>query len=254
MVERRGHPLEGEVAAAQPHLGAAPHLGRGFGGIGVRDDRQREDPVRVGALGEIGDPVVVGLVGPGAQRRIGDQIVDHQAAVDDLGVLAVAVEIGEPQLRRRRPRLGAGLGAPLEADILHLVDMAEHPLVVGQEARADAVPHAPVLVVDKPMLPVIPLLDARRGLLPFVAALRRPQIGRAIGQVDVVVAGDELFWHRGLLSLLRRIRTSLLRPASYDRRTGGATEMRQFSYRGVPSALIAACRGVGGVFPASATL
>ena len=42
MVERERHPLEGEVAAAQAHLGAAAHFRRGLQGIVVRHDRERE--------------------------------------------------------------------------------------------------------------------------------------------------------------------------------------------------------------------
>ena len=195
MVERQAHALEGEIAAFQPHLRATPHLGSGGNGIGVGNDGERKDAVGIGAPGEVGGPVVVARIDPDAEVGVVDQVVDHQAAVDDLLLEPVAVEIGDAQLRRGRPRLGAGIAVPEEAGLLHLVDMAERALGVGQEARADAVPHAAVLVVDEPVLPVIALLDPRRVLLPLGGRLRRPEIGRAIGEVDVVVAGNELVLH-----------------------------------------------------------
>src|SRR5262252_4130947 len=93
--------------------------------------------------------------------------------------------------------------------------MAEHASLIREETRADAVPHPLVLRLDEPMEPVIHLLDARGEQFPFVGRLRRPQVGRQISQIDVIIAGDQLFWHSGLL---------LLPPldvddASYDRLT-----------------------------------
>jgi hypothetical protein len=82
--------------------------------------------------------------------------------------------------------------------------MAERALGVGQEARPDAVPHAAVLVVDEPVLAVVALLDARGVLFPFGWRLRRPEIGRAVGEIDVVVAGNQLVVHGALRGIGRR--------------------------------------------------
>ena len=172
VIKRRGHPLEGEIAAFQSHLGAASHLVRRGFRVGVGNDGQRKHPVRVRALGEIGHPIVVHLVDPDAQLGVIDQIVDHQAAIDDLLFEAVAVEIGNTQLGRGRPRLRTREIIPLEAELLHLIDMVERALRVGQEAGADAVPHAAVDIADEPVLSVIAHLDAGRALLPFRWRLR----------------------------------------------------------------------------------
>src|SRR4029450_497333 len=94
-------------------------------------------------------------------------------------------------------RFVAGIAVPFEARRVHLVDMTDRALGVGQEPRADAVPHAAVLVVDEPVLAVVALLHARRVLLPFGRRLRRPEIGRAVSEIDVVVAGNQLVVHGG---------------------------------------------------------
>src|SRR5204863_4237569 len=64
----------------------------------------------------------------------------------------------------------------------------------------------------------VALFDARRVLLPFGRRLRRPEVGRAVGEVDVVVAGNELVLH----DTLRRssveadiVRWSFRRPKPY---------------------------------------
>ncbi len=115
VIERQAHALEGQVSALEPHRGAAAHfVGRDLRVV-VGNDGQREDPVRIGALGEIHGPVVVDLVRPGALLAVGDHLIDHEAAVDDLGVDAVAIEVGKPQFGRGRSRLGAPAVVPLEA-------------------------------------------------------------------------------------------------------------------------------------------
>src|SRR5215469_12146109 len=98
--------------------------------------------------------------------------------------------------------------------------MAEHASLIREETWADAVPHPLVLRLDEPMEPVIHLLDARGEQFPFVGCLRRPQVRRQVGQVDVIIAGDQLFWHSGLL-LLPQLEVD---DASYDRLTISAID------------------------------
>ena len=119
-VQRHAHPLEGEVAALEPHGGAAPHFVGGHTGVVVGDDGEGEDTGGIGALGELRGPVVVDLVAPRALLGVVDEVVDHQAAVDDFRVEPVLVEVGEPQLGSRWPRLRASAVVPLEPHRLHL--------------------------------------------------------------------------------------------------------------------------------------
>src|SRR5262249_36384659 len=63
-VEWGGHTLECKVAAAQAQLGAAPNLSGCLDGVGVGNDRERVYPLRIGPLGEVGDPIIVSFVGP----------------------------------------------------------------------------------------------------------------------------------------------------------------------------------------------
>ena len=88
---------------------------------------------------------------------------------------------------------------PLEAGILHLVDMVERSLLVFQEAWADTVPHPLVLAIDDPVQAVVALLGARCSVAPLTRRLLRPEIGRTIGEVDVVVGGNQFFRHGTLL-------------------------------------------------------
>ena len=182
---------------AHRRTSAAATIGSLLGMIASGNTRLGSD-----RFGEVRRPVVVDLVGPRAHLAGGDEVVDHQAAVDDLGVHAVAVQVGQPQLGRGRPRLGARPIVPLEADGLHLVDAGEGARRVLEEAGAHAVPHALVLGVHEPVAAVLQLLHARDEQLPLGRRLRRPEVGRAVGEIDVVVAGDQpiLRGHGGSLA------------------------------------------------------
>jgi hypothetical protein len=180
--------LERQVAAAQAHLRAAPHLGCRGQGVVIRHDRQREHPVRIGAPGEIRNPVIVDLIGPATHVRVGDHVVDHQAAIDDFGRAPVPVQIGDPQFRRGRAGLRAATVVPVETSLFHFINMMERAGLVFQEPGTDTVPHPLVLAIDEPVQPVVALLDPRRVVFPLRGRRLRPQIRRAVGQVDVVVS------------------------------------------------------------------
>ena len=77
--------------------------------------------------------------------------------------------------------------------------MAEDALLVRQEARPHPVPHPLVLGLDEPVEAILEFLHAGHEELPLARGLRRPQIGRAVGQVDMIVAGDEPVLHGALL-------------------------------------------------------
>ena len=83
--------------------------------------------------------------------------------------------------------------------VLHLVDVAEHAPLILEEPRSHAVPHPLVLGLHEPVEAVLQFLHARHEELPLGRGLRRPQVGRQIGEVDVIVTGDEAIWHNALL-------------------------------------------------------
>src|SRR6266545_1153309 len=204
VIEGQAHALEGEIPAPEAHLGAAAHFGGGHDRVIVGNDGEGEDPIGIGALGEIRRPVVVDLVRPRPLVAGGNEIVDHEAAVDNLSLHPVAVEIGQPQLGRGRSRLGTPAVIPFEAVVLHLVDVTEASLLVLEEARADAVPHPLVLRVHEPVEPIFELFHPGYEQLPLGRRLRRPEIGGTVGQVDVVVPGDESLGHGTLLGVGRQ--------------------------------------------------
>src|SRR6266536_2649630 len=53
VIEGQAHALEGEIPAPEAHLGAAVHFGGGHERVVVGDDGEGEDPIGIGALGEI---------------------------------------------------------------------------------------------------------------------------------------------------------------------------------------------------------
>jgi hypothetical protein len=81
--------------------------------------------------------------------------------------------------------------APLESQGFHLVDVGEDARRVLEKAGPDAVPHALVLALHEPVQAVFQLLDAGREQPPLRRCLVRPEVRRAIGEIDVVVAGHE---------------------------------------------------------------
>jgi hypothetical protein len=145
-----------------------------------------------------GGSVIVDGVTPVADLVVADDFVQAQAAIDDLRLDAVLVEVLHPPLRRGWTGYGAAVIVPFEAEVSHLVDMGEGALFVLGESRADAVPHALLLTVDDPVQAVVALLGPGHQALPFRRRGVRPEIGRAVGHVDVVVGGDQLQCHRSL--------------------------------------------------------
>src|SRR4029077_14887468 len=107
----------------------------------------------------------------------------------------VAVEIGQPQLRGGRPRPGPRAVVPLEAARGHLVDAGEGAGGPLEEAGAHPVPHPLVLGLHEPVAAVLQLLYPRDQELPLRGRLAGPEVGREIGEVDVVGAGDEPLEH-----------------------------------------------------------
>ena len=61
---------------------------------------------------------------------IGDEVIDHEAAIDNLGIEPIAVQISEPQFRGGRSRLRPRSIVPLEPILLHHVDVREHALLI----------------------------------------------------------------------------------------------------------------------------
>ena len=61
---------------------------------------------------------------------IGDEVIDHEAAIDNLGIESIAIQISEPQLRGGRSRLRARGVVPLESIPLHHVDVRKHALLI----------------------------------------------------------------------------------------------------------------------------
>ena len=172
MVERHAQALEGQISALEPHLGAAAHFSGRHQRIVVGEDGEWKDPVGIGAFGEVHGPVVVDLVRPGSLLPTPDEVIDHQAPIDDLRVEAVSVQVREPKLRGGWPWLRAASAIPLEAMGLHLVDMAKHPSLVLQEPGSHPVPHPLVLALHEPVEAVLQLLHAGNEELPLGWSLR----------------------------------------------------------------------------------
>ena len=133
--------------------------------------------------------------------------------------------------------LAPGLDAPLEAEILHLVDMAEHPLLVGQ--KPGPMPfHIPLSWASTNQCSPSSI-SSTRGAESFHFWARQTTTDRAAGRSGRCGCRRRsafLAWHGGhgghggLLLLLRYgYRTRRLRRSSYDRRVMGARQMRQSS-------------------------
>src|SRR5206468_1235903 len=107
---------------------------------------------------------------------------------DDLCVEPVSVQVGKPQCRSGRSWLRTRVVVPLKPIVLHLVDALKHALLVLGKAWADAVPHALVLPLDEPVEAIVQLFHTWDEQLPPGWGLRRPQIGRTVGQVNMIVS------------------------------------------------------------------
>src|SRR5581483_12481600 len=81
----------------------------------------------------------------------------------------------------------------------HLVDAREGAGDALEEARSHPVPHPLVLGLHEPVADVLQLLHPGDQELPPGGRLAGPEIRRAVGEVDVVVAGDEPLEHDALL-------------------------------------------------------
>jgi hypothetical protein len=119
---------------------------------------------------------------------IGDEIVDHQAAINDLRIEAVAVQVCKPELGSGGPRLRPWGVMPFKAIAFHLIDVAKCPLLVLEKPRSDAIPHALVMPFDEPVQAIVKLFDAGHEEFPLGRGLGGPEIRRAVGQIDVVVS------------------------------------------------------------------
>ena len=217
--QRQFHALESEIAAAQPHFGYASHFRRGRRRGCIRHQRERENAIWIGFLREVRGPVVVGRTTIFADGEVADDLVEAQATVNYLRVDAVAIQVLDAPLGISRPRHGTGPIVPLEAEILHLVDVFERTLLVFGESRPNAVPHALIGAIDDPMQSVVAFLGARHQGFPVMRRGARPQIGRAIGHVDVIVGGDQAVNHRALLRrLLHPFHARLLLGSSHRKR------------------------------------
>jgi hypothetical protein len=98
---------------------------------------------------------------------IGDEVIDHEAAIDNLGIEPIAIQISEPQLRGGRSRLCARGVVPLEPIFLHHINMRKHALLIFGKSWPYPIPHALVLPLHEPVAAIVQLFHTRDDELPL---------------------------------------------------------------------------------------
>ena len=194
MPHRLHVPRARQLHAAQAELGDPVDFLHRRVDVAVGQAGQADEAVGIVAA-EVHEPVVVdaehlvrglGVVQPRGRA---------EDAVDDLGLHAVAVHVLRAQHRIGRT------GDPLLAVLVetgrghhvHAVVLAGHVLGAGRPHAAPQAEARPVL--GGPVRTVGTVVDVGHAVLERRRRVRREQIGRDPGQVDVAVGGDPLVAH-----------------------------------------------------------
>src|SRR3989449_5647707 len=159
---------------------------RGLGGL--RQHRKADEPIRR-RLAEIEQPVVVDAVAGAAQDGIVGRDLEDRSE-DHLGLDAVAVHVGETQLRDDRAARALVVDGGTVEGVVERLDRTRR---TGRGRLA--VPAAPDLAVTDPHRLSVPVLDVRRAVEQRSRQPRRPQILGQLAEVHVIVAGDEPVSH-----------------------------------------------------------
>ena len=83
--------------------------------------------------------------------------------------------------------IGPGFSKYQQGMFAH-IDVGKHPLLVFRKSWPYAIPHALVLPLHEPVEAIIQLFHTGYKQLPLRWGLRRPQIGRTVGQVNMIVS------------------------------------------------------------------
>ena len=158
------------------------------GGIGLRQHRDADQPVRGGGA-ELHQPIVVDAVAGLAQHRVVGRDLEDRAE-DDLRLDAVAVHVLEAQIGDRRAPFALIEDAAAIEGVVDRLDGARVACL-----RRLAAPNPPDLAVADPHGLPDSLLDMRGAVAQICRKPRGPQIGRQLAEIHVVIAGDQLISH-----------------------------------------------------------
>src|SRR2546427_287469 len=190
-------PRARELEPAQPTLGDAVRLGHGR--VDVAVGQAREPDLTVGMMAaEVHEPVVVDPEHLRSRLVVGEPRGRAEDAEHDLGVHAVTLHVGDPELGiGRAPNALAAVGeeAGGRHDV-HALVLPGHVLLPG---RAEATDEAEAgALLRGPVRPVGAFDHVRHPVLHRGRGVRREQVGGQPGKIDVAIGGDPTVAHRPL--------------------------------------------------------